>query len=97
VVNVSWNDAMEYAAWLSQQIGRRYRLPSEAEWEYAARAGTETKYWWGNEMKPNMANCKTGDIRSSEKQSSPVGSFSPNSFGSYDTVGNVCEWVLDLK
>ena len=57
VIRVSWNEAVDYAAWLSKQTGKRYRLPTEAEWEYAARGGTETAYWWGNEMKPGLANC----------------------------------------
>ena len=94
-INVSWEDAVEYAKWLSEQTGKRYRLPTEAEWEYAARAGTETEYWWGNEMKPGMANCDGGDTRWGGKQTSPVGSFPPNPFGLYDTAGNVWEWVQD--
>ena len=61
-INVSWDEAVEYTKWLSGQSGKRYRLPTEAEWEYAARAETETDYWWGNEMKSGMANCK-GDSR----------------------------------
>jgi len=92
---VSWDDAGEYAKWLSEQIGKRYRLPTEAEWEYAARAGTETEYWWGNEMKSGMAICYDSDSRWSGKQTSPVGSFQPNPFGLYDTAGNVWEWVED--
>ena len=56
--NVSWADAQKFAAWLSSMTGKAYRLPSESEWEYAARAGTRTKYWWGNEVQPGMANCK---------------------------------------
>ncbi len=57
VINVSWNDATAYAKWLSKQTSKNYRLPTEAEWEYAARAGTETKYWWGNNISTNKANC----------------------------------------
>src|SRR5215471_15575045 len=87
VINVSWDDAVEYAKWLCEQTGKRYRLPTEAEWEYAARAGTETDYWWGNEWKSDMANLGI--------QTSPVGSFQPNLFGVYDTAGNVWEWVQD--
>ena len=94
VINVSWTDAMDYAEWLSHQTAKRYRLPTEAEWEYAARAGTETGYWWGNEMKPDMANCN-GGARWGGKQTSPVGFLQPNPFGLYDTAGNVAEWVED--
>ncbi len=94
-INVSWEDALKYAKWLSEQTGKRYRLPTEAEWEYAARAGTETKYWWGNEIKPGMANFQGADNRWAGKQTSPVGSFQPNPFGLYDTAGNVWEWVED--
>jgi formylglycine-generating enzyme required for sulfatase activity len=94
-INVSWNDAVEYAMWLSEQTGKRYRLPTEAEWEYAARAGTETEYWWGTKMRSGMANCRGGDSRWGEKQTSPVGSFQPNPFSLYDTAGNVWEWVED--
>jgi formylglycine-generating enzyme required for sulfatase activity len=95
VINVSWNDAVEYAKWLSKQTAKLYRLPTETEWEYAARAGTETAYWWANEMKPGMANWYEGGSRSGGKQTSPIGSFPPNPFGLYDTAGNVLEWVED--
>jgi formylglycine-generating enzyme required for sulfatase activity len=95
VIRVSWDEAVDYAAWLSQQTGKRYRLPTEAEWEYAARAGTETAYWWGNEMKRGLANCIGCGSRWDRKQTAPVGSFKPNRFGLYDTAGNVSEWVLD--
>jgi formylglycine-generating enzyme required for sulfatase activity len=95
VIRVSWNDAVDYAAWLSQQTGKRYRLPTEAEWEYAARGGTETVYWWGNEMKRGLANCVGCGSRWDRKRPAPVGSFKPNSFGLYDTAGNALEWVQD--
>jgi formylglycine-generating enzyme required for sulfatase activity len=95
VINVSWNEAMDYAEWLSRQTVKRYRPPTEAEWEYAARAGTETAYWWGNEMKSGMANCNDGSSEWSGQKTAPVGSFKPNPFGIYDTAGNVREWVQD--
>ncbi len=93
VINVSWNDATAYTKWLSNQTGKTYRLPTEAEWEYAARAGTETKYWWGNDVGKNRANCYGDYCGDSFKYTSPVGSFSSNKFGLYDTVGNVWEWT----
>ena len=95
VVCISWNDAMAYIEWLNQETGKQYRLPTEAEWEYAARAGTETDYWWGNEIGTNRANCDDSGSQWSNKQTSPVGSFAPNPFGLYDTVGNVWEWCAD--
>ena len=95
VIRVSWNDAVDYAQWLSQQTGKHYRLPTEAEWEYATRAGTETAYWWGNEMEQGLANCNGCGSQWDNKQTAPVGSFKPNSFGLYDTAGNVSEWVQD--
>jgi len=67
----------------------------KAKWEYAARAGTETDYWWGNEIGENRANCDGSGSQWSNKQTSPVGSFAPNPFGLYDTVGNVWEWCAD--
>jgi formylglycine-generating enzyme required for sulfatase activity len=94
VVRVSWNEAVAYAKWISQQTGKHYRLPTEAEWEYAARAGTETVYWWGNEIKKAFANCIGCESRW-DRQTAPVGSFKPNPFGLYDTAGNVMEWVQD--
>ena len=81
VIRVSWNDAVDYTAWLTQQTGKRYRLPTKAEWEYAARGGTETAYWWGNEMKPGLANCISCGTRPADRQTAPVGSFKPNPFG----------------
>ncbi len=95
VVNVSWQDAVAYARWLSQQTGHSYRLPTEAEWEYAARAGTEYKYAWGNDMEGNRANCSGCRSAWDGRQPAPVGSFEPNRFALYDTAGNVWEWVQD--
>jgi formylglycine-generating enzyme required for sulfatase activity len=92
VIFVSWLDAVEYAKWLSVQTGSRYRLPSEAEWEYAARGGSETPYWWGSAFAPGMANCRSCGSPWQGK-TAPVGSFKPNSFGLYDSAGNVWEWV----
>ena len=93
VVNVSWKEATAYAAWLSKQTGRKYRLPTEAEWEYAARAGTSTRYWWGDEVGRNHANCGDCGSRWDGKKIAPVGSFPPNPWGLYDTAGNVYEWT----
>jgi formylglycine-generating enzyme required for sulfatase activity len=95
VINVSWTDAVKYANWLSLQTGKRYRLPSEAEWEYAARAGTDTAYWWGDEVQPGVANFYGSDSRWGGKQTSPVGSFPANPFGLHDTAGNVWELIQD--
>jgi len=95
VIYVSYEDGVAYTEWLCVQTGQTYRLPSEAEWEYAARAGTETVYWWGNEIGQNWTNCCEGGSRWGGKQTSPVGSFEPNAFGLYDMLGNVWEWVAD--
>ena len=98
VINVSWDDAQAYIKWLSGITGKQYRLLSEAEYEYAARAGTETKYPWGEEIKLNgeaMANCNGCGSQWGGKQTAPVGSFPANVFGLYDMVGNVSEWTED--
>ena len=95
VINVNWLEAKAYAAWLSEQTGKRYRLPSEAEWEYAARAGTETAYSWGDEIGVNRANGHDSGSEWSHQRTSPVGSFAPNDFGLYDMHGNVWEWGED--
>ncbi|TGO03734.1 hypothetical protein PN36_01050 [Candidatus Thiomargarita nelsonii] len=98
VIHVSWNDAVAYAEWLSVQTGKHYRLPTEAEWEYAARGGSETNYWWGNEIGKNRAACEACGAKwgwDAEQMTAPVASFAPNAFGLYDTVGNVSEWVAD--
>ncbi len=95
VINVSWRDAIAYLGWLSKQTGQRYRLPTEAEWEYAARAGSDYKYAWGNDIERNRANCIGCSSQWDGKQTAPVGSFEPNRFGLHDTIGNVWEWVAD--
>ncbi|AQP99458.1 sulfatase modifying factor 1 [Pseudoalteromonas aliena] len=93
VVCLTYNDAKAYAEWLSGQTGQQFRLPNEVEWEYAARSGTDTEYPWGNEIDKNLANCGWCGSEWSNKRAAPVGSFSPNAFGLYDTVGNVWEWT----
>ncbi len=95
VINVSWEDAAAYSQWLSDQTGRNYRLPSEAQWEYAARAGTTSRYWWGDEPGKNRGNFFDSGSQWSGKQTSPVGAFAANPFGLFDVHGNVWEWCLD--
>ena len=96
VINVSWTEAVEYVSWLSAETGQRYRLPSEAEWEYAARAGTTTAFSWGDEVGENLANCANcGSPPWGGKQSAPVGSFPANPWGLFDMHGNIWEWVRD--
>ena len=99
VINVSWDDIQGYIRWLNRQTGKRYRLPSEAEWEYAARAGRTSQYSWGNQdpvCRTNLVNgarfygCK-------EKRTAPVASYPANRFGLYDMHGNVREWVQDCR
>jgi formylglycine-generating enzyme required for sulfatase activity len=95
VINVSWDDAQRYVTWLSKITGKTYRLLTEAEYEYAARAGTETAYPWGDDVGSNHANCAGCGSRWDVTQTAPVGSFAPNQFGLYDMVGNVWQWVED--
>ncbi|MGO9327122.1 MAG: SUMF1/EgtB/PvdO family nonheme iron enzyme [Steroidobacteraceae bacterium] len=95
VINVSWDDAQTYVAWLSKMTGQPYRLLTEAEWEYAARAGTTTAYYWGDDIGKGNANCKGCGSQWDAKQTSPVGSFPANPFGLYDMAGNVFQWVQD--
>lgn len=87
-IYVSWNHALQYVQWLSRKTGRSYRLLSEAEWEYVARAGTTTAYTYGDFITPQQANYYT-------RQTVPVGSYAPNAFGLYDVHGNVWEWTGD--
>ena len=111
VVNVSWNDARAYVEWLSQRTGKKYRLPSEAEFEYALRGGTTSKYWWGDGTpKTRVENLTGSNDRSSNGRRwsnafagyrdgywgpAPVMSFAPNPFGLFDINGNVSKWVED--
>ena len=94
VINISWLDAKTYAAWLSKQTGHTYRLPSEAEWEYAARGGSTTAFAWGAAVGSGMANCR--DCQSgATRQTLPTRSFPPNRYGLFDMAGNAAEWVED--
>jgi formylglycine-generating enzyme required for sulfatase activity len=94
VINVSWEDTKQYLARLSRRTGQRYRLPTEAEWEYAARAGTRTPFWWGRDVGADRAQCATC-ASPPPQRTAAVRSFRPNGFGLYDTAGNVSEWVED--
>jgi formylglycine-generating enzyme required for sulfatase activity len=93
VINVNWHEATAYSAWLGEQTGQKCRLPTEVEWEYAARAGTQTAYPWGDELGSNQANCVGCGSAWDGKMTAPVGSFPPNSFGLHDMSGNVEEWT----
>ena len=95
VMLVTWQDAQDYARWLSSRTQRPYRLPSEAEWEYAARAGSSTRYPWGDEVGRGRANCEECGPPWDGAKTAPVGSFPANAFGVHDMVGNVYEWVAD--
>jgi sulfatase modifying factor 1 len=111
VACINWNDAQAYVTWLSQKTGKRYRLPSEAEWEYAARAGTSTARYWGDDSSRACAFANIADqsLKNQEPEwlraphgcndghtyTAPVGKFRPNSFGLHDMIGNVMEWVED--
>ena len=94
VIDVSWDDAKVFIAWLSQKTGKRYRLPSEAEWEYAARAGTTTAFWWGRTADKGRANCEDCGATPT-RQTTPAGTYRPNGFGLFDVAGNAAEWVED--
>jgi formylglycine-generating enzyme required for sulfatase activity len=95
ITNISWSDAKQFVAWLAGATRKAYRLPSEAEWEYAARGGTQTKYWWGDQFQSGMANCKNCTDIPAPEQPIKVGSFRPNPFGLYDMGGGVDQWVED--
>jgi formylglycine-generating enzyme required for sulfatase activity len=94
VINVSWLDAKEYVGWLAQKTGKPYRLPSEAEWEYAARGGTKTPFYWGAQVGARTANCR--DCQTGQPvQTLSAGTFPPNPFGLNDMAGNAAEWLED--
>jgi formylglycine-generating enzyme required for sulfatase activity len=95
VIYVSWDDVQAYVSWLSGMTFKQYRLLTEAEWEYAARAGSTTAYFWGEEIGKNNANCPGCGSQWDNRQTSPVGSFKPNAFGLHDMAGNVWQWVQD--
>ncbi|MGB5179454.1 MAG: SUMF1/EgtB/PvdO family nonheme iron enzyme [Gammaproteobacteria bacterium] len=95
VINVSWEDARAYARWLSKQTGNTYRLPTEAEWEYVARAGVHTSFWWDDRDDILHANCFNCGSEWDSKRTAPVGSFGANDFGLHDVAGNVQEWTAD--
>ena len=103
VINVDWDDAQEYVSWLSQKTGKPYRLLSEAEWEYVARAGTTTPFHTGETISASEANFNGTRIYSGSskgekrKRTTPVGSFGANQFGLHDVHGNVWEWVQDCS
>ncbi len=110
VVNVSWFDAVNFAKWLSKKTGQNFRLPTEAEWEYAARGGTKTSRFWGNDPEDACLYANVADLTAKKRwqtwivhncednfiASAPVGSFKPNGFGIFDMLGNVWEWVQDV-
>jgi formylglycine-generating enzyme required for sulfatase activity len=95
VRDVSWDDAQQYVKWLSSSTGKPYRLPTEAEWEYATRGGTASRFWWGDKMKAGTANCKECGEPWSQDGPANVGSFAANPNGLFDVNGSVWEWVSD--
>ncbi len=94
VINVSWDDAKSYVSWLSRETGQPYRLLSESEREYVARAGTSTAYWWGDEAIGSHADCLT-ESQFIVSGTAPVGRFLANGFGLHDLLGNTWEWTED--
>jgi formylglycine-generating enzyme len=96
VVLVSFEDALAYCEWLSRELGRTVRLPTEAEWERAARAGTDgLRYPWGNEIDPSRGNYLIDAANKRQRGTRPTGTYAPNAYGLYDVCGNVWEWVSD--
>ena len=97
VINVSWEDVQSFIGWLNRKTGRNYRLPSEAEWEYAARAGSTTEYSWGDDIGNNLANCHNFFCGDRWGYTAPAGSFPANAWGLHAMHGNVWEWVQDCR
>jgi formylglycine-generating enzyme required for sulfatase activity len=95
VINVSMTSALAYIEWLNKKTGEKYRLPTEAEWEYAARAGTTTKYYWGDDIDKGNANCDSCGSQWDGSRTAPVGSFAPNAWGLFDMGGNAAQWTQD--
>jgi formylglycine-generating enzyme required for sulfatase activity len=95
VHNLSWDDAKQYIAWLSRTSHHAYRLPSEAEWEYAARGGTNTRYWWGEGVGVALANCADCGGQQNPHGPLPVDALKPNPFGLYAMLGGVAQWTAD--
>ena len=95
MINVNWDEAKKYTAWVSKMTGKSYRLLTEAEWEYAARAGTATAHFWGDDINGGNAKCDGCGSALDRVRPSPVGSFPANAFGLYDMEGNVWQWVQD--
>ncbi|AEF54925.1 SUMF1/EgtB/PvdO family nonheme iron enzyme [Marinomonas posidonica] len=94
-INVSWYDAKAYTAWLSEQTGQEYRLPTEIEWEYSARADSSTAFWYGNDVKPGYSVCDSCGSQWDAVSTGPVGSQASNPLGLFDMHGNVAEWIED--
>ena len=95
VHNLSWDDAQQYVAWLSLVTEKPYRLPTEAEWEFAARANTTSVYWWGDQLADDRANCRECGLPFAADAPAPVGTFAANQFGLFDMAGGVDQWVAD--
>jgi formylglycine-generating enzyme required for sulfatase activity len=95
VINMTWDDARAYAAWVGSSSGLVCRLPTEAEWEYAARAGTSTGYWWGEEVGQGRVNCRDCLGKEPPYGSKPARSFPPSPWGLYEMNGNIWEWTAD--
>lgn len=95
VINVNYDDALAYARWYSLMTGHDYRLPTEAEWEYAARAGTTTIFYWGDTVGSGHAVCGNCGTQWGGVSTAPVGSLAPNGWGLYDMAGNVNQWTQD--